>query len=75
MPGSLAPRAAAARAPMTADPLARSGPADRGPHEACRRPPAALRMMAAMAQQDCGQCGSSCEEYSEPARHQAGRSG
>jgi sulfite reductase (NADPH) flavoprotein alpha-component len=23
-----------------------------------------LRMMAAMAQQDCGQCGSSCEEYS-----------
>src|SRR5262249_21043701 len=22
------------------------------------------RMMAAMAQQDCGQCGSSCEEYS-----------
>lgn len=23
-----------------------------------------MRMMAAMAQQDCGQCGSSCEEYS-----------
>jgi sulfite reductase (NADPH) flavoprotein alpha-component len=23
-----------------------------------------LRMMAAMAQQDCGQCGSSCEDYS-----------
>ena len=23
-----------------------------------------LRLMAAMAQQDCGQCGSSCEEYS-----------
>src|ERR1700682_3862557 len=23
-----------------------------------------LRMMAAMAQQDCGQCGSSCREYS-----------
>jgi sulfite reductase (NADPH) flavoprotein alpha-component len=27
-----------------------------------RAPP--LRLMAAMAQQDCGQCGSSCEEYS-----------
>jgi sulfite reductase (NADPH) flavoprotein alpha-component len=26
--------------------------------------PLPLRMMAAMAQQDCGQCGSSCEEYS-----------
>src|SRR5262249_39922762 len=23
-----------------------------------------MRLMAAMAQQDCGQCGSSCEEYS-----------
>jgi sulfite reductase (NADPH) flavoprotein alpha-component len=26
--------------------------------------PVPRRMMAAMAQQDCGQCGSSCEEYS-----------
>ncbi len=26
--------------------------------------PLPRRMMAAMAQQDCGQCGSSCEEYS-----------
>src|SRR5712691_474756 len=28
-----------------------------------------LRMMAAMAQQDCGQCGSSCEEYSSQIFH------
>jgi sulfite reductase (NADPH) flavoprotein alpha-component len=26
--------------------------------------PLRMRLMAAMAQQDCGQCGSSCEEYS-----------
>jgi len=26
--------------------------------------PVRMKMMAAMAQQDCGQCGSSCEEYS-----------
>lgn len=29
------------------------------------------RMMAAMAQQDCGQCGSSCEEYSNSIAEQA----
>lgn len=29
------------------------------------------RMMAAMAQQDCGQCGSSCEEYSNAIAEQA----
>jgi len=54
-----------------------AGPADEGPitwHDPSipiaermklaegRSPP--MRLMAAMAQQDCGQCGSSCEEYS-----------
>ena len=29
------------------------------------------RMMAAMAQQDCGQCGSSCEEYSNAIAEQS----
>jgi sulfite reductase (NADPH) flavoprotein alpha-component len=33
--------------------------------------PLKLRMMAAMAQQDCGQCGSSCAEYSASIAEQA----
>ena len=33
--------------------------------------PLKRRMMAAMAQQDCGQCGSSCEEYSASIAEQA----
>jgi sulfite reductase (NADPH) flavoprotein alpha-component len=33
--------------------------------------PLRRRMMAAMAQQDCGQCGSSCEEYSNSIALQA----
>lgn len=33
--------------------------------------PLRRRMMAAMAQQDCGQCGSSCEEYSAAIAEQA----
>jgi sulfite reductase (NADPH) flavoprotein alpha-component len=33
--------------------------------------PLPRRMMAAMAQQDCGQCGSSCEEYSASIAEQA----
>ena len=33
--------------------------------------PLARRMMAAMAQQDCGQCGSSCAEYSASIAEQA----
>ncbi len=33
--------------------------------------PLPRRMMAAMAQQDCGQCGSSCEEYSAAIAEQA----
>jgi sulfite reductase (NADPH) flavoprotein alpha-component len=33
-----------------------------------------MRLMAAMAQQDCGQCGSSCEEYSRQIlAHEEGR--
>jgi sulfite reductase (NADPH) flavoprotein alpha-component len=33
-----------------------------------------MRLMAAMAQQDCGQCGSSCEEYSRQIfSHEEGR--
>ena len=37
--------------------------------------PLRRRMMAAMAQQDCGQCGYNCEDYSEravPARKKSG---
>jgi sulfite reductase (NADPH) flavoprotein alpha-component len=62
MPGLLVPPAAAAdEEPITwhdpAIPIAERMKLAEG--RALR-----LRMMAAMAQQDCGQCGSSCEEYS-----------
>jgi len=29
------------------------------------KPPPAPAMMAAMAQQDCGQCGYNCQDYSD----------
>ena len=35
--------------------------------------PLRRRMMAAMAQQDCGQCGYNCEDYAECAVRQEGR--
>ena len=52
--------------------LARPDLADGRAHEARRRPAAAPRMMAAMAQQDCGQCGYNCERLRRRAVRQEG---
>ncbi len=71
LPGLLAPAGAPAGADAAADAAADDGApwhdpaieiADRMKLAEAR--PLPRRMMAAMAQQDCGQCGSSCEEYS-----------
>ena len=37
--------------------------------------PVRWKLMAAMAQQDCGQCGSSCADYSQAIFEQAARHG
>ncbi len=61
MPGLLTPAGGAAEEPVTwHDP---GIPLDERMKLAEGRT-VRMRMMAAMAQQDCGQCGSSCEEYS-----------
>jgi sulfite reductase (NADPH) flavoprotein alpha-component len=67
LPGLLAPAGATAGADAVADDGApwhdpSMAIADRMKLAEAR--PLPRRMMAAMAQQDCGQCGSSCEEYS-----------
>jgi sulfite reductase (NADPH) flavoprotein alpha-component len=66
MPGLLAPAGAPAAGADADDGAAWHDPAleiaDR--MKLAEGRPLPRRMMAAMAQQDCGQCGSSCEEYS-----------
>jgi sulfite reductase (NADPH) flavoprotein alpha-component len=66
MPGLLAPGGAPAAGADADDGAAWHDPAleiaDR--MKLAEGRPLPRRMMAAMAQQDCGQCGSSCEEYS-----------
>ena len=64
VPGLLAPPAPAA--PENDEPVTWHDPAIPLPErmKLAEGRPLPLRMMAAMAQQDCGQCGSSCEDYS-----------
>ncbi len=53
--------------------LARPDHADCRAHEAGRRPQSLrMRLMAAMAQQDCGQCGYDCKNYSKAIFDQQG---
>ena len=49
----------------TMAPLARRRHADRRAHELAEGKPLPRRLFAAMAQQDCGQCGYLCETYSK----------